>query len=93
MDKIINKISVEIYKRIHCSVTISCNFFKSLKSHSQKSATFIFDKSAKNVKNNGPKTEKNIFSLLNLLQKYEKMLNCSARYSLDFFKFESLKVA
>ena len=41
-----------------------------LKSHSQKSATFRFDKSAKNVKNNGPKTEKHIFSLLNLLQKY-----------------------
>ena len=27
-------------------------------SHSQKSATFRIDKSAKKVKNNGPKTEK-----------------------------------
>ena len=62
-------------------------------SHSQKSATFHFDKSAKNVKNNGPKTEKNIFSLLNLSQKYRKMLDCSTRYSLNFFKFESLKIA
>ena len=39
----------------------------SFESHSQKSATFSFDKSARNAKNNGPKTEKkNIFSLLNL---------------------------
>ena len=35
-------------------------------SHSQKSTTFRLDKSAKNVKM-GPKTEKNLFSLLNSL--------------------------
>ena len=43
--------------------------------------------------NNGLKTEKNIFSLLNLSQKYRKMLDCSRRYSRNFFKFESLKIA
>ena len=48
---------------------------KHLKSHSQKSATFRFDKSAKNVKNNGLKNEKNLFSLLNLSQKYEKKIS------------------
>ena len=53
-------------------------------SYSQKSATFRFDKSAKNVKIMGPKTGKNLFSLLNLSQKYRKMLGCSARYSLNF---------
>ena len=57
------------------------------KSHSQKSATFRFDK------NNGPKTGKKIFSLLNLSQKYRKMLDCSTRHSLNFLKFESLKIA
>ena len=44
-------------------------------SHFQKSATFRFDKSAKNIKNNGSKNEKNIFSLLNLSQKYRKMFD------------------
>ena len=43
-------------------------------SHFQKSATFRFDKSAKNIKNNGSKNEKNIFSLLNLSQKTLKKL-------------------
>ena len=37
------------------------------KEPSQESATFCFDKSVKNVKNNCPKMEKYIFSLLNLL--------------------------
>ena len=58
-----------------------------------KSVTFRFDKSAKHVKNNSPKTEKNIFSMLNLLQKYRKMFDCSTKYSLNFFKSESLKIA
>ena len=31
------------------------------KSHSQKSATFRYDKSVKNVKTNSPKTEKKTF--------------------------------
>ena len=34
-----------------------------------KSATFRFDKSAKNVKNNGPKTEKSLFAKKDLLKK------------------------
>ena len=34
---------------------------ENLLSHTQKSATFRFDKSAKNVKNNGPKTGKKTF--------------------------------
>ena len=68
-----------------------CNNFQT--SHSQKSATFCFDKSAKNVKIIGPKTGKNLFSLLNLSQKYRTMLDCSTRYSLNFFKFESPKIA
>ena len=33
----------------------------SLKSHPKKNATFHFDKSAKNVKNNGSKNEKKNF--------------------------------
>ena len=45
----------------------------------KKSATFRFGKSAKNVKNNGPKTEKTIFSLLNLSKNYRTMLDCSTR--------------
>ena len=55
--------------------------------------TFRFDRSAKNVKNNDPKMEKVIFSLLNLSQKYREMSDSSTRYSLNFLKFESLKVA
>ena len=45
---------------------------KTYKSHSQKRAIFRFDKSAKNVKNNGPKSEKNIFSLLNLSKQLQE---------------------
>ena len=58
-----------------------------------KKCDIRFDISAKNVKIMGPKTEKNLFNLLNLSQKYRKMLDCSTRYSLNFFKFESLKIA
>ena len=66
---------------------------KEHKSHSQKSVTFRVDKSANSVKIMGPETGKNIFSLPNLSQKYRKMLDCSARYLVDVFKFESLKIA
>ena len=63
------------------------------KSHSQTSAAFRFNKPAKNVKIMGPKTEKNLFSLLKLSKKYRKMLDRRTRYSLNFFKFESLNIA
>ena len=81
-------ISNEFQKYLNFTLT-----FDVCMSHYQKSATFRFDKSAKSVNNNGPKPGKNNISLLNLLQKYRKMLNCSTRYSLIFFKFEFLKIA
>ena len=56
----------------------------SLSSHSQKSAAFRFEKSAKNVKIMGLKAEKQLFNLLNLSQKYRKMLHCRTGYSLNF---------
>ena len=42
-----------------------------LLNHSQKNATFRFYKPAKSVKNNWSENGKNVFSLLNLLRKYE----------------------
>ena len=45
----------------------------------QKLATFPIEKSAENVKNNDLKTEKDIFSLLNVLKNYRKILDCSTR--------------
>ena len=88
----LQKLSVFSKKKVkplhkYCPATMETGFStkflldaKMQKSHSQKSATFRFEKSAKNVKNNGPKPEKNIFNLLNLSQKYRKMLDCSTRY-------------
>ena len=42
--------------------------------HSQKSVTFCFEKSVQNLKKKSINQKKNLFSLLNLSQKYGKML-------------------
>ena len=63
-----------------------------LKSHSQKSATFPFDKSAKNVKITVQKRKKTFLVCQVYHKSIEKYWIAVQDIHLIFFKFESLKI-
>ena len=53
--------------------------------HSQKSATFRFDKSARNVKNNGPKTGKKTFQFAKSITKVQENVGLQYKIFAQFF--------